>query len=124
MNRRHSLTFLTCTPGLLWSATAAIAQPAKQPIHVYAFQEGDDPSQHTKHTLFLVGDGDAGVARYTAASFQNGTRYSLASSGSGTWSAEGEVFKIKAGKLEGSGVIKRGEFVQVAGLRFAFAMKM
>lgn len=124
MNRRTALTRLAQVVTAAAWMPGALAQPTRQALHIYAFQEGEDPNNHTKHTLFLVGDGDSGPARYTAASFSNGTRFSLASSGSGTFSIQGEVLTLKAGKLEGTGVIKKGEYVEVGGLRFAFARTM
>lgn len=100
------------------------AAPAKLTTYVYAYQEGSNPNNHVKHTLFLIGDGPSGQARYTAAAFQNGARYSLASSGNGTFTITGSELVVKAGGLDAKGVIKPGESIEFGPQRYSFAMKM
>jgi hypothetical protein len=123
MFRRPLCLALACSLCLA-AAPAVIAQAKREPVFVYAYQEGEDPNEHVKHTLMLVGEGDEGAARYTAASFSQGKRYSLAVSGSGSFSIDGEVLKIRAGKLEGTGVIRKGEFIQVGEQRFRYATRL
>ena len=124
MNRRNFNSIASLSAFGVFTHLSASAQTNKEPVFIYAYQEGTDPNNHEKHTLFLIGEGEKGTARYTAASFSNGTRYSLATSGSGTYAIEGESITIKAGKLEGTGTHKRGEFVEVGTQKFVFARKM
>jgi hypothetical protein len=100
------------------------ASPAKLTTYVYAYQEGSNPNNHVKHSLFLIGDGPSGQARYTAAAFQNGARYSLASSGNGTFTISGSEVVVKAGGLDAKGAIKPGEYIEFGSKRYSFAMKM
>ncbi len=124
MNRRALSSALAAALISAFFSDPVLAQGARETIYVYAYQEGVAPNDHTKHTLFIVGDGDKGASRYTAASFSNGRRYSLASSGSGTYSIEGEAITIKAGKLEGTGVFKRGEYIEIGTHKFIYATKL
>jgi hypothetical protein len=124
-------TRLAVIPALAVLLSAAASQdagaqaaPAKLPTYVYAYQEGSDPGNHIKHTLFLVGDGSSGPARYTAAAFQNGARYSLTTSGNGTFTISGSELAVKAGGLDAKGVIKPGEYIELGSQRYSFAMKM
>jgi hypothetical protein len=71
-----------------------------------------------------MGDGPSGQARYTAAAFQNGARYSLATSGSGTYTISGAEIVVKSGGLDAKGTIKPGEYIQLGQQRYSFAMKM
>jgi hypothetical protein len=125
---RSRLLLITAL-ALLFSACATQpSQPAQNslsgPTDVYSFQEGDNPNNHVKHTLFLIGNAASGPARYTAAAFVNGTRSSLSSSGGGTYSVAGNEITIRAGALNGKGVFLPGKQVDIDGKKFTFAMTM
>lgn len=119
---------LALLPSLLIACTAQPLTPqpsaSRLTTYVYAYQEGNDPKDHVKHTLFIVGDGPSGMARYVAASFKDGARYSLASSGNGSYRIDGEKITVKAGALDATGVIKTNAYVELGTRRFSFAMKM
>ena len=103
------------------SGTSALA---RLPAYMYAYQEREDPKDHVKHSIFLIGDGPTGVVRYTAAAFRDGARYSLASSGNGKFTVIGSEITINAGGLNGTGTYVPGKSITINGMDFSFAMKM
>ncbi|MEJ6004914.1 hypothetical protein WG899_05105 [Paucibacter sp. AS339] len=124
MNRRNFITLTSLCMVGAGTPVVTSAQAPQEPVYIYAYQEGEDPNNHVKHTLFIIGDGAKGAARYTAASFVNGKRSSLASSGSGTYTTAGDSITVKAGKLDGNGPFKKGESIEIGEQKFVFAMKM
>jgi hypothetical protein len=133
---RLSLMTSSPLPGLLLAVTILLAGCAAVPIpqarttiasqatYLYFHQQGDDPKNNVKHSLFLTGDGTNGLVRYTAAAFNNGTRYSLTSSGNGTFTSSGSEITIKAGGLDGRGEFIPGKSITINGMTFSFAMKL
>lgn len=122
-------SLLAVAAGCAGPTTEMAAQPAKQPIYVYAYTEGGKKKPQKgeavfTHTLFIMGDGTAGNARYSAAAFENGARASLTTSGDGTYSIAGTAITVKAGGLDAKGTIKPNEYIELGGNKYTFAMKM
>ncbi len=93
-------------------------------MHVYVCIEGEPSAKHVKHTLFFFGEGNEGTLRYVAASFENGKRYSLASSGTGSFAVQGDSVLIKAGGLNATGTFHRKDRVVMGHLTFTYEMTM
>lgn len=110
-----------CATSPSQSGTNALA---RQPAYMYAYQEREDPKDHVRHSIFLIGDGPTGFVRYTAAAFKDGARYSLASSGNGRFTITGAEITINAGGLNGTGTYIPGKAITINGMQFSFAMKM
>ena len=129
MRMRVSLLVATVFAAAL--AGCATQPTAQQPqssgrtaIYMYAFEEPGGPGTVIKHSLFLSGEGPTGQARYTAAAFKDGTRATLPTSGTGTYTINGSEITVKAGGLDAKGTIRPGEAVQFGAKRYGFAMKI
>jgi hypothetical protein len=113
-----ALSMLAACAALPAGTPTRTTAAATEPITFYAYREGSD-TQYIVHTIALVGEAN-GNARYTAALFKDGARYSLATSGSGTFSVENDAITIKAGGLNGKGSIKLNEHITIDGKRYSF----
>lgn len=110
--------------GCAGEQAATQVQPAKQSIYVYSYEEQGSDKSRIVHTLFIMGDAPAGGARYTAAAFKDGARYSLATSGDGNYAIVDKAITVKAGGLDAKGTIKPNEYIDLGGKKYTFAMKM